>query len=116
VRAMLFGMSFLTAAFLCVAPMIATTSQAEPIKTSKTILPGQKVELLNNSTARISGGRLNETGTFSCTCSGLNTHGTCTLSRGPSSIICGSTGSTCTGTCVLNSTATGVRGAGAVAR
>jgi hypothetical protein len=70
---------------------------------------GATVQMQTQSMMRMNNSN-GETGTFDCRCSGANASGTCILGRGSSTIICGTGGSTCTGSCKLFTTTGGISG------
>lgn len=86
---------------------LALQADAGPKTSSKIIPKGATVTMQGSSAFRINGGGLNETGSFSCECTGSHTQGTCLLGRGPTTVICGVGGSTCTGTCQLYTSTSG---------
>jgi len=77
--------------------------------TSMPIPKGATVQLDKQGVARLNNSN-GETGTFDCRCSGANASGTCVLGRGPTTIICGAGGSTCTASCKLFTTSGGLSG------
>lgn len=79
--------------------------------TSMPIPQGATVQIDRQGVAQLKNSN-GETGTFDCRCSGANASGTCILGRGSSSIICGTGGSTCTGSCKLFTTTGGLSSRG----
>ena len=69
-------------------------------------------ESMSGAPARMRGGGLNETGTWDCSCSGGQ--GTCEINRLPDRITCVKGSGTCTGTCKIKSSTTGIGGAGTI--
>lgn len=97
-----------TAAIVAIALLAGGEATAKPKTTTMQIPKGATVKqqtqsqmIMNNNGA---------TGTFDCRCTGVNHNGTCQLGRGSSTIICGTEGSTCQGTCKLYTTTNGLSG------
>lgn len=98
---------FAVLAFMLVVGLDAS---AKPKQTSTMQIPkGATVQMQTQSMMRMNNSN-GETGTFDCRCSGAKHNGSCILGRGSSTIICGTEGSTCEGTCKLFTTTGGISG------
>lgn len=100
-------------AFLAVMLVLGLDAAAKPKATVMQLPEGATVQTQTKSQMRVNNSN-GETGTFDCRCSGVNHSGTCILGRGSSTIICGTEGSTCQGTCKLFTTTGGLSGGGAI--
>ncbi len=99
----------LAIAIAAMAVFLSDVSAEPKDVTSLQIPKGATVQIDRQGVARLNNNN-GETGTFDCRCSGANASGTCILGRGSSSIICGTSGSTCNGSCKLFTTTGGISG------